>query len=282
MSQQNSSDLLAKLTLGKETQYANQYDASLLQPVPRAMSRQTLGEIKNHFIGCDLWTGYEISWLEPQGKPVVKIAEFSFNADSENLIESKSFKLYLNSFNQTKFPNAEQVKQIMAEDLAQVSGMPVEVKLYDLDEYTQLGVSRLPGQLIDDLPLAIEHYQYDPDILTSSENSKVVTETLVSHLLKSNCLVTNQPDWGSVMIRYTGQQIDHQSLLTYIIGFRNHNEFHEHCVERIFIDIQNKFNPDELSVYARYTRRGGLDINPIRVSEASLLDSVTWHRLARQ
>ncbi|MCU4676081.1 NADPH-dependent 7-cyano-7-deazaguanine reductase QueF [Catenovulum sp. 2E275] len=282
MSQQNSSDLLAQLTLGKQTQYATQYDPNLLQAVPRAMSRATLGDNVPELTGVDIWTGYEVSWLEASGKPVVKIAEFEFNAQSDNLIESKSFKLYLNSFNQSQFNNDNQVAQIMQKDLSQVSGYEVKVKLFSLADYTAKGISELPGELIDDLPVTISDYEYSADKLKPAENSTIVTETLNSHLLKSNCLVTNQPDWGSVCISYTGPKIDHASLLTYIIGFRNHNEFHEHCVERIYTDINEKFKPQSLLVYARYTRRGGLDINPVRVSDTQLLSGLSWHRLARQ
>ncbi|MER2491186.1 NADPH-dependent 7-cyano-7-deazaguanine reductase QueF [Catenovulum sediminis] len=282
MSQQNSSDLLKELKLGKHTDYVDQYDPKQLQGVSRQLMRDTLPTSTKAFYGLDIWTGYEISWLSPSGKPVVYIAEFFFSVDSPNLVESKSFKLYLNSFNQSHFKNAEQVTAIMETDLSAVSGKPVSVKLYTLDEFAKRQVTQFQGILLDDLPVNIESYDYQPELVCATSTEEKVEETLVSHLLKSNCLVTGQPDWASIVIRYTGQKIDHNKLLQYIVSFRNHNEFHEHCVERIFRDIESRLNPDKLSVYARYTRRGGLDINPIRLSNTQLLDDISNHRLVRQ
>ncbi|WAJ70889.1 NADPH-dependent 7-cyano-7-deazaguanine reductase QueF [Catenovulum adriaticum] len=282
MSQQKTSALLQELTLGKTTSYTNQYDPTLLQAVPRTMARDTLGEIDTQYLGQDIWTGYEVSWLEPTGKPVVKIVEFVFQAHSENLVESKSFKLYLNSFNQTRFKSEQAVKKLMQQDLAAMSGEKVEVTIYSLDQYTQKGLTLFSGELIDDAPIEIDTFEYNPKLLTAETPAENVNETLTSHLLKSNCLVTGQPDWGSVLIQYSGPKICRSSLLTYLIGFRNHNEFHEHCVERIYTDINNQFKPDELLVYARYTRRGGLDINPIRASHTQLIAQTKWYRLARQ
>lgn len=281
MSEQNTS-ILPELKLGKTTEYVDQYDASQLQAVPRKLMRDTLPNNSKAFLGIDIWTGYEISWLSPSGKPVVYIGEFVFSANSANLVESKSFKLYLNSFNQSKFDSVEQVTELMQKDLSDCSGAQVEVTLYPLGQFAKRRVTYFSGNCIDDLDVEINSYQYKPEVLKLDDNPQRVEETLVSHLLKSNCLVTGQPDWASIEIRYQGQAFDKASILEYLIGFRNHNEFHEHCVERIYRDIEQKLKPEKLSVYARYTRRGGLDINPLRVSHMSLLKGQPDHRLVRQ
>ena len=281
MSEQNTS-ILPELKLGKTTEYVDQYDASQLQAVPRKLMRDTLPNNSKAFLGIDIWTGYEISWLSPSGKPVVYIGEFVFSANSANLVESKSFKLYLNSFNQSKFDSVEQVTELMQKDLSDCSGAQVEVTLYPLGQFAKRRVTYLSGNCIDDLDVEINSYQYKPEVLKLDDNPQRVEETLVSHLLKSNCLVTGQPDWASIEISYQGQAFDKASILEYLIGFRNHNEFHEHCVERIYRDIEQKLKPEKLSVYARYTRRGGLDINPLRVSHMSLLKGQPDHRLVRQ
>ncbi|WP_440906443.1 NADPH-dependent 7-cyano-7-deazaguanine reductase QueF (plasmid) [Catenovulum sp. SX2] len=282
MSQQNTS-ILPELKLGKSTEYVDQYDAKQLQAVPRKLMRDSLPNKNQAFLGVDIWTGYEISWLLPSGKPVVYIGEFVFSANSTNLVESKSFKLYLNSFNQSKFDSVEQVTALMQQDLSACSGAAVEVTLYPLGQFAKRRVTYLSGNCIDEIDLEVNCYNYNPDVLKlDSNNNELVEETLVSHLLKSNCLVTGQPDWASIEICYQGQAFDKASVLQYLIGFRNHNEFHEHCVERIFRDLESKLKPQKLSVYARYTRRGGLDINPLRVSHMSLLKDKTAHRLVRQ
>ncbi|WEJ62630.1 NADPH-dependent 7-cyano-7-deazaguanine reductase QueF [Thiomicrorhabdus lithotrophica] len=250
--------------LGKETPYCSQYDASLLFPISRQEKRDELNiDISSlPFAGLDIWTAYEVSWLHTSGKPIVAIADFAFPADSEYLIESKSFKLYLNSFNGTRFDNEQCVVDLWTADLSQACGADVSVDLRSIElEETLIG--KLPGINLDDLDIEVSKYSVDSSLLKVN-SQKSVSETLNSHLLKSNCLVTSQPDWGSVVIRYEGQQIDHESLLQYIISFREHNEFHEQCVERIFTDINNRCKPEKLTVYARYVRRGGLDINPYR------------------
>lgn len=265
MSDQSSNELFNQLALGKQSEYIANYAPELLQTVPRALTRKTLQLGDNlPFKGIDRWTGYELSWLNEKGKPQVRIAEFEFPFDSEVLVESKSFKLYLNSFNQTKLATAETLKTTLAQDLSAAAGKPVKVKLFTLDEYAELGISQLEGVCIDDIDINVEQYDYQPSLLKASQTS--ISETLTSHLLKSNCLVTGQPDWGSVVIEYTGPALDRAALLAYLISFRGHNEFHEHCVERIFADIYLLTKPEYLKVYARYTRRGGLDINPVRVS----------------
>lgn len=261
----NDSGALDNLTLGKTTEYATQYQPELLQAVPRSLNRDdlNLGETLP-FKGTDLWTGYEVSWLNAKGKPVVAIAEFRIPVTSPNLVESKSFKLYLNSFNQTRFNDWQEVSHAMTTDLSECAGETVTVDLFKVTEVEHFQVTSLPGTNIDDIDIDVDHYDFDASLLKSIDDGKVTTETLNSHLLKSNCLITNQPDWASVVIEYEGKAIDHESLLRYLISFRMHNEFHEQCVERIFTDIMKVCQPTKLSVYARYTRRGGLDINPYR------------------
>lgn len=252
--------------LGKSTGYIQHYTPSLLESLPRSRGRDEINITSENlpFSGVDLWTGYELSWLNEKGKPIVAIAEFFIPATSHNLIESKSFKLYLNSFNQTLFGTAEQVIQTLEKDLSFAASGDVTVKLYTDLNLTPVNLAPLPGECIDHLDIEIDDYAFNPDVLLNAAAGESVSETLCSNLLKSNCLVTNQPDWGSVVIKYEGKSINRESLLHYLISFRMHNEFHEQCVERIFSDIQHYCNPDKLTVFARYTRRGGLDINPFR------------------
>ncbi len=259
--------------LGKTSAYVDQYDASLLFPIPRQIKREEIGiTAQPPFFGADLWTGYELSWLNLRGKPQVAIARFTVPAESTHIIESKSFKLYLNSFNNTHLDDVTQLQTRLREDLSaavwhggpMMSGVGVHIVLPE--DFDREPVHELDGLSLDRMDLDCEHYQPAPELLTANFNEAPVTETLTSNLLKSNCLVTGQPDWGSVRIRYTGPQIDQAGLLRYIVSFRNHNEFHEQCVERIFMDIWRRCQPLRLEVYARYTRRGGLDINPWRTS----------------
>ncbi|NMP33288.1 NADPH-dependent 7-cyano-7-deazaguanine reductase QueF [Thalassotalea sp. M1531] len=273
MAKYQNSKLLQGLTLGKATEYASNYQPELLQGVPRSLNRDDLeiNQNKLPFNGEDIWYGYELSWLNQKGKPQVAIAEFSFPCSSENLIESKSFKLYLNSFNQTKFSSFDEVEALLVKDLSLTAKATVRVKLFAVDKCPVLEIAHSNAQCIDELDVEITHYDYQPTLLaTSSEKSgPLVNENLVSHLLKSNCLITNQPDWASVYISYYGPQIDHEKLLQYVVSFRQHNEFHEQCVERIYCDLMHFCKPQQLTVFARYTRRGGLDINPYRSSEQS-------------
>jgi len=259
--------------LGKNSAYLDQYDASLLFPIPRAVKREELGiQGAPIFLGADLWTAFELSWLNLKGKPQVAIAHITVPAESTHIIESKSFKLYLNSFNATQFVDSKAVRDCMREDLdtALWHGGKIlsrcGVKILLPEEFDKEPVHELDGLNLDRMDIECAHYQPAPELLKAQHDEAPVTETLVSHLLKSNCLVTGQPDWGSVQISYTGDQIDQAGLLQYIVSFRNHNEFHEQCVERIFMDIWTRCKPLKLSVYARYTRRGGLDINPWRTS----------------
>lgn len=281
MSKYSNSSELAGLTLGQKTEYIQEYDSSLLQPVPRSLNRDDLNLTDElPFKGCDIWTLYELSWLNDKGLPQVAVGDVSIPATSSNLIESKSFKLYLNSFNQTRFSNWNEVKKTLEKDLSHCAGKTVQVTLHPVDHFTNQPVLNMKGDCIDDQDIEIDHYQFNPDLLVGSASTEIVNETMHSHLLKSNCLITNQPDWGSVEIRYSGPKINKEALLRYIVSFRNHNEFHEQCVERIYMDIMQYCQPTSLTVYARYTRRGGLDINPFRSSELTAPEHN--HRLARQ
>ncbi|GEA05928.1 NADPH-dependent 7-cyano-7-deazaguanine reductase [Alteromonas sp. KUL42] len=262
------------LSLGKQVEYEFEYNPKLLQGVPRSLSRDTLNLPKDElpFTGIDTWTGYELSWLNLKGKPHVAILECKVPITSINLIESKSFKLYLNSFNQSKFASPDEVKATLKKDLSQCAGEEVEVHLILPNQFESLKFEEFQGTLLDELDVTIDTYSPDTRLLinspgegeNTSEGSEKITETLVSHLLKSNCLITSQPDWASIQIRYEGHPINHDGLLKYLISFRQHNEFHEQCVERIYCDIMAHCQPDKLTVCARYTRRGGLDINPFR------------------
>ncbi len=266
--------------LGQKTAYISSYDASLLFPIPRAESRKVLGLTTSlPFYGKDIWTGYELSWLNKKGKPEVAVAEFFIPCDSPFIIESKSFKLYLNSLNQTKFSGFDEVRSLLVKDLSAAAGGEVGVNLHALRNSHLLIDCTFNAVCLDDLDIAVDSYEPN-DALLKLDGIKEVTETLCSHLLKSNCPVTGQPDWASIIIEYTGIQIAHESLLRYIISFREHQDFHEHCVERMFTDIKRQCNPKSLSVYARYTRRGGLDINPFRTTEKNTEPKVG--RLLRQ
>ncbi|WP_105167765.1 NADPH-dependent 7-cyano-7-deazaguanine reductase QueF [Pseudoalteromonas sp. T1lg23B] len=263
----NAPELKASL-LGKTTEYASHYDATLLHPIARKLNRDQIGvdESALPFKGEDSWTGYELSWLNLKGKPQVAVASFVFPCQSSHIIESKSFKLYLNSFNQSKFASAEAVQSILTRDLSKAANTQVNVTLYQADDYACLPFTQMPGECIDELDIEVNIYSPQANILKGTGVNRV-TETLHSHLLKSNCLITSQPDWASIVISYTGTQICRESLLRYLISFRSHNEFHEQCVERIYCELMNTFSFEKLDVYARYTRRGGLDINPYRSSE---------------
>jgi 7-cyano-7-deazaguanine reductase len=256
-------DTLAHAPLGRESAYPERYDASLLYPIPRAANRAPLGIEAGTlpFVGEDEWHAFEVSWLNARGKPVVAVARFRLPADSPHLIESKSWKLYLNSYNQTRFESRERVIETLGRDLAAAAGATVVVELFDVDDEA-LAARRLPGECLDDLDIAVDAYTPDPGQLVVGE--EIVEETLHSHLLKSNCPVTGQPDWGSVLIRYRGPRLDREALLRYLIGYRQHQDFHEHCVEHIFMDLLERARPERLLVLARYVRRGGLDISPWR------------------
>lgn len=254
--------------LGKKSPYIAEYDPHLLFPIDRRGKREEIGiDGELPFRGVDIWNAYELSWLNLKGKPVVAMGEFFIPADSPALVESKSFKLYLNSFNQSRFEGVRDVASTMEQDLSRAAGDRVRVTLVPLGQMGRSGdIFTLPGVCIDELDIETHCYQLNPNFLTSMTDDDV-TETLHSHLLKSNCLVTGQPDWGSVVIDYSGPRIDREGLLKYLISFREHNEFHEQCVERIFQDIRRQCGARRLTVYARYVRRGGLDINPYRTND---------------
>ena len=306
---------LAQSQLGKASAYIDQYDKTLLFPIPRAGKREEIGIADMAkalpFLGADMWTAFELSWLNLRGKPQVALAHFTIPCETLNIVESKSFKLYLNSFNNTRFADAQAVKERLRADISEavwrdtaandpttVAAEPVEalrgaqgeravsthasigVTVLGMDAFDKEPVHELDGLSLDRLDMDFEHYTPAPHLLSATPDEQPVSEVFVSNLLKSNCLVTGQPDWGSVQISYTGDQIDQAGLLQYIVSFRNHNEFHEQCVERIFMDIWTRCKPTRLTVYARYTRRGGLDINPFRTSHPQALPRNT--RTARQ
>ncbi len=271
----NSSDkklVLNDLALGKETEYQTVYNPKLLQPISRALNRSELSIVEEQpFLGKDVWHAYELSWLNLKGKPQVALGRFIINADSPNIVESKSFKLYLNSFNQSQFESAAKVSHVLKKDLDAVLNTEIDIEIFSPDNIHSLPIKTLPGQCIDDLDIVIDDFDLNPELLRLDNIDNVQQETseiVHSHLLKSNCLITNQPDWASIVISYSGKKINHEGLLRYLISFRQHNEFHEHCVERIFMDILIQCRPTKLSVQAMYTRRGGIDINPYRTTES--------------
>ncbi len=265
--------------LGKSSEYPEQYSPDLLFPVPRDDNRRRLGlqDGRWPWFGEDLWQAWEISWLRPSGVPAVAWAEFIVPAASAALIESKSWKLYLNSLNQTVFSTPEQLQETVERDLSGACGAAVQMRLHSVDD-AAVAQGRPHGfELIDDEPVAEVPFGYDPASLTAGEGR--VSEKLCSHLLKSNCPVTGQPDWATITVEYTGPVIDRTGLLAYIVGFRHKQDFHEHCVETVFVDIMQRCLPESLTVCARYTRRGGLDINPWRSTEPGSVPSM---RLVRQ
>jgi len=283
--------------LGKASAYIDHYDASLLFPIARAGKRAEIGlAAQMPFFGADMWTAFELSWLNLRGKPQVALAHFTVPCETPNIIESKSLKLYLNSFNNTPFADADAVKARLRADLSEAvwrdttttrgasasaaapASIGVRILLPEL--FDREPVYELDGLSLDRLDVECSRYTPAPELLKVQPDEAPVTEVLVSNLLKSNCLVTGQPDWGSVQISYTGAPIDQEGLLQYLVSYRNHNEFHEQCVERIFMDLWTRCKPLKLSVYARYTRRGGLDINPFRTSYPQALPANT--RMARQ
>ena len=270
--------------LGKTSAYIDQYDKTLLFPIPRAGKRTEIGITAGApFLGADMWTAFELSWLNLRGKPQVALAHFTIPCETPNIVESKSFKLYLNSFNNSRFADAQAVKERLRADISEAvwrnADASVETRILatigisvlGTDAFDKEPVHELDGLSLDRLDMDFAHYTPAPQLLSATPDEAPVSEVFVSNLLKSNCLVTGQPDWGSVQISYTGDQIDQAGLLQYIVSFRNHNEFHEQCVERIFMDIWTRCKPMKLTVYARYTRRGGLDINPFRTSHPQAL-----------
>jgi len=252
--------------LGRSVGYVEHYDAGLLFPIPRAPARAELGlGAALPFHGVDIWNAYELSWLDARGKPRVATGEFRVPASSPNLVESKSFKLFLNGCNQERFASIDALAERLRTDLSDAAGAAVGVALTPASRFGALAIAAADGESIDALDLDIDDYGPPrADHLASS--GPVVEEALRSELLKSNCPVTGQPDWATLHVRYRGPRIDRAGLLRYIVSFRRHAGFHEQCVERIFVDLQRRCAPEWLEVHARYTRRGGLDINPWRAS----------------
>ena len=273
--------------LGKDTQYPDEYAPQLLYAIPRASSRTLLGiDSPLPFTGVDIWNAYELSWLNTRGKPEVACAEFRIACESPFIIESKSFKLYLNSLNNSRFANREEVASILAADLSACAGDTVEVII---DQLNSMEDGEFSGHHyeqdfhnIDDQDVDIDQYEVNPQLLSVKPNAKPVSEKLSTDLLRSLCPVTGQPDWASLLIEYDGPQICQAGLLRYLISYRQHQEFHEQCVERIFIDLMQHCQPNSLSVYARYVRRGGLDINPYRSNNPPFTPVVANYRLKRQ
>lgn len=267
--------------LGKSSAYVATYSPEQLFGIARAPKWAELGLTADTlpYGGVDIWNCYELSWLLPSGKPVVAIGEFSIPADSPNIIESKSFKLYLISLNQSVFESRDALVEVMVADLSAAAGKTVGVRVRNLEDVSREGIAPITGQCIDELDVAIEHYDSPRAELLRCDKGRMVEECVYSQLLKSNCPVTGQPDWGTVVIEYRGAALDHNSLLAYLVSFRQHADFHEQCVERIFLDLQRLLDPERLSVHARYVRRGGLDINPYRSTD---FVSVPNGRLVRQ
>jgi 7-cyano-7-deazaguanine reductase len=268
--------------LGKTVAYDDVYNPDRLFPIPRSINREKIGITADlPFSGFDIWNHYEVSWLNDKGKPVVAVARIIYGCDSVNIIESKSMKLYFNSFNNTKIQNIEILRQMIMRDIqlgidAQVA-VSIELMKQGGEEYIQRGFE---GICLDNLDTDCSVYTCDPSFLRVEDND-IDYEILYSDLLKSNCLVTNQPDWGSVKIMYKGRKINREGLLRYIVSFRNSNDFSEQCIERIFMDVMRQCQPEKLTVYGRFTRRGGIDINPMRSTEKMGPDDLNI-RLYRQ
>lgn len=274
------SQKIVDFVLGKKTEYEFKYNPDKLFPIARDIKRKELGIDSNAlpFVGFDYWNHYEVSWLNAKGKPIVAMAEIIYDCGSPNMIESKSLKLYFNSFNNTKFDSASEVEAVIKKDLEERILSPVIVNIIELTT-NKNNFENFAGECLDDIDIDCSVYTVNPSFLTTDE--KTVEETLYSNLLKSNCLVTGQPDWASVQIIYQGLKINREGLLKYIVSYRNHQEFHEQCIERIFMDILKYCRPNELTVYGRYTRRGGLDINPYRSTKKTTFENKNF-RLIRQ
>ncbi|HKE38352.1 MAG TPA: NADPH-dependent 7-cyano-7-deazaguanine reductase QueF [Casimicrobiaceae bacterium] len=247
--------------LGQPTTYPDRYDPSQLFSIDRSPGREALGiHGELPFSGVDLWTAHEITWLDREGKPQVAVGEFRVGADSPSIVESKSLKLYLGSFAQERVDTAADLGDTIRRDLARACGTSVSVALSPVA--ADAGIVELPGESLDAISTTIDTYVRAPELLASRTGD--VEETLRSALFRSNCPVTGQPDYADVMIHYRGNRIDHEALLRYLVSYRLHAAFHESCVEQIFVDIAERCRPECLTVYARFLRRGGLDINPFR------------------
>jgi len=262
--------------LGKRITVPSEYDSSILFPIPRQAVRDENNiPTPLPFTGFDIWNGYEVSWLDTKGKPQIALAEFWIPCDTPNIIESKSLKLYLKSLNLSSFQSVEELKMVLLQDLSEAAGAPININLVLSENFGSVKTCLPEGICLDNLDIEVDTYHLNPDLLSSHGDS--VEEKLYSYLLKSNCPCTGQPDWATLSIAYQGPQIDHKGLLKYIISYRNHNDFHEQCIETIFMDISNRCKPEILSVYGRYTRRGGLDINPFRTNTSHIPLNIRHH-----
>lgn len=258
------------MLLGRQTPVVDSYAPELLYPIPRAGGRAAIDcEAALPFSGMDLWHAYEMSWLDGNGKPVVRVGRVTIPAASPNLVESKSFKLYLNSLNNTRFASEDEVAALIRRDIAGVVGSEIGLELLEPD-HPSLAGGHLAGHCLDELLVAVPDAEPSADMLVPCAPGRIAEEQLYTHLLRSLCPVTGQPDWASVWIHYRGAALDHSSLLRYIIAYRRHQEFHEQCVERMFCDIQARVDPEFLHIQAFYTRRGGLDINPLRSTDPAM------------
>jgi 7-cyano-7-deazaguanine reductase len=282
----NDSTHGSHLPLGKQVDYPEHYDPNLLAPIPRLVNREKLGLYGTilPFCGADVWNAYELSWLNPAGVPQVARGRFIFRHDTPNLIESKSLKLYLNSLNQERFASREEVRERITADLSTAAGAQVEVFVAPFSGMQEL-LEAPSGLCLDALDVECTLYQPDPQLLRlAGENAaftELVDEVLYTDLFRSRCPITGQPDWATVTVCYQGAQIDHEALLRYLVSYRLHDDFHENCVERIFCDILDRCQPQSLSVEANFTRRGGLDINPVR-STSEMTNYAALPRYLRQ
>ena len=257
--------MVDKIQLGETAAYPDTYDAGLLEPIPRKLARNKLAcrEYLEPMQGTDIWHAYELSWLEPSGKPRVAQAEFQFDCHSPAIVESKSFKYFLNSCNQTVFDSEASLRHKLGEDLAAACGAQVKVHLHPVGSSAH--IQALPGLCVD--ALEAENYCYTPDKqLLAMGPGQASHQCLYSHLLKSNCPVTGQPDWATLWIEYSGQEIRPESFLRYVVSFRQHQDYHENCVEKVYCDVMSVCQPEKLQVYARYTRRGGARYQPVSLN----------------
>ena len=241
------------------------YTPSLLESIPRQKQRQTLGVSEGAlpFKGQDIWNAYEFTWLNQTGKPEVAVLQLQFSGKSSHLIESKSLKLYLGSFSNTAFADRAEVVRALESDLTLVTQAPVGVVLYTPEQVQQRGIGQLIGTNLDLQDIEINEYLWNPALLVL-ESAVARRESVYTHLFKSLCPMTGQPDFASILVQYNGNSISHKGLLRYLVSFREHAEFAEQVTERIFVDIMNRCAPERLAVSALYTRRGGIDINAYR------------------
>lgn len=270
---------MTELPLGKTTRYPDRYAPEVLRPIERLDDRERIGVgVDLPFSGVDIWNAWDLTWLDEDGQPLTATAEIAIRAQSPRIVESKSMKLYLGSFAMSKQASATAVCDLIARDLAECAGDDVAVRVDMLDSMQDPAVQRLPGESLDRLAVPCSDWQVEPALLAADAGT-VVSEALCTDALRSLCPVTGQPDLGSVLVRYQGPRIDHAALLRYIVSYRCHQDFHENCVERMFVDILERCGPQALTVYARYQRRGGIDINPFRSNFEDLAPNL---RLWRQ